>query len=551
MPGGQLNIVAIGQQNVILTENPSKTFWKSSYAKFTNFGKQNFRLDSEGNSGIRLSEESVFTFKVPRYADLLMDSYLSFDLPHIWSPILPPQEQDDGTFTDWAPYEFKWIDNIGAQLIKQIAITCGNQKLQEFSGQYLLAMVQRDYSDAKKRLFDEMSGNVSEMTDPGNSGARTNAYPNAFYTDNQAGAEPSIRGRTIYVPLNSWFGLKSQMSFPLIALQNNELTITITLRPIKELFQIRDVMDSENQFPYVAPNFNRGYMQFYRFLQTPPDISLDTSSYVDTRTIWNTNIHLNCTYCFLSDDERDVFAKKEQTYLFRQVRETIYRNVTGANKISVDSLGLVAGWMMYFQRSDANLRNEWSNRTNWPYAHLPSDLVPAETEITYEGAPGIGPGINYSGNLTGMLVTDTYTIQNQKSILRCLGILTDGQYRENVLPVGVFDYLEKYTRTAGSAPEGLYCYNFCLNTSPFEMQPSGAMNMSKFTQIEFEFSTIIPPHDPNAQTLSICDPSTGDVIGVNKSTWQIYEYNYDLVVMEERYNIVSFIGGNAGLMYAT
>ena len=77
------------------------------------------------------------------------------------------------------------------------------------------------------------------------------------------------------------------------------------------------------------------------------------------------------------------------------------------------------------------------------------------------------------------------------------------------------------------------------------------MNMSKFTQIEFEFSTIIPPHDPNAQTLSICDPSTGDVIGVNKSTWQIYEYNYDLVVMEERYNIVSFIGGNAGLMYAT
>jgi hypothetical protein len=31
----------------------------------------------------------------------------------------------------------------------------------------------------------------------------------------------------------------------------------------------------------------------------------------------------------------------------------------------------------------------------------------------------------------------------------------------------------------------------------------------------------------------------------------IYEYNYNLYVMEERINMVVFVGGNAGLMYAT
>ena len=106
-------------------------------------------------------------------------------------------------------------------------------------------------------------------------------------------------------------------------------------------------------------------------------------------------------------------------------------------------------------------------------------------------------------------------------------------------------------RTSGNAPDGLYCYNFCMNTSPFDLQPSGATNMSQFNKIEFEFTTVVPPLNPLAQTLTICDPQTGDIIGINKPTWQIYEYNFNLVVMEERFNQAIFLGGNAGLLYAS
>ena len=160
MAGGLLNLVSQGQQNIILNGNPSKTYWKAGYLKYTNFGKQNFRLDYEGTPTLRLNEESTFTFKVKRYADLLMDCYLSIALPNIWSPILPPREiiNSDGTttYTSWAPYEFKWIDNIGSQMISKITINCGNQKLQEYSGQYLLSAVQRDFSSEKLALFNEM-----------------------------------------------------------------------------------------------------------------------------------------------------------------------------------------------------------------------------------------------------------------------------------------------------------------------------------------------------------------------------------------------------------
>ena len=75
------------------------------------------------------------------------------------------------------------------------------------------------------------------------------------------------------------------------------------------------------------------------------------------------------------------------------------------------------------------------------------------------------------------------------------------------------------------------------------------MNLSKFNNIEFELQTYYPPLDPSAQTLTICDPS-GNIIGINKPVWNIYQYTYNFKLMEERYNILKFISGNAGLMYA-
>jgi hypothetical protein len=568
MPGGLMQLVSQGQQNIVLNGNPSKSFFKSTFHQYTNFGLQKFRVDFEGSKTLRLSEESYFTFKIPRYADLLMDCYLSVALPNIWSPILPPQQPTEETnalglsnIDQWAPYEFKWIEYLGAKMISKISITCGNYTLQEYSGDYLLAAVQRDFAGQKKDLFYDMIGHTPELNDPGNTGSRVNSYPNAYYTESPAGSDPSIRGRILYIPLNNWFGLKSQMAFPLTSLQYNELHINVTLRPINQLFTIRDVFDSTYNYPYVSPNFNLYYMQFYRFLQPPPDICLGIDSYTDLRTLWNADIHLNCTYCFLSNEEEKLFALNEQKYLIKQVNEQIFYNVTGPNKVTLDSIGMVSNWMFYFQRSDVNLRNEWSNYTNWPYNYMPVDVIQGPSDGNYliyrTNSSGtlvpvrIGPGVNPNGTLTGLLITPPYTPENEKNILVSMGILLDGAYRENIQPSGIFNYIEKYTRTSGYAPPGLYCYNFNLHSNNSDLQPSGGINMSRFAQIELEFNTIIPPLDPLAQSLTICDPETGSIIGVNKPTWRIYDYNFNLYLFEERINFIWFQGGNCGLTYAT
>jgi len=536
MPGGLLNIVSTGSANLILTGNPTKTFFKVIYSKYTNFGLQKFRLDFDGMRDLRITEPSKYTFKVKRYGDLLMDTYLVVNLPNIWSPIWSPSEQ---TGYQYSPYDFKWIDNIGTQLIQEIEITSGSVLLQKYSGQYLTAMINRDFNADKKALIDAMSGNVPELTNPGNNPARTstfpyqtNTYPSAQYTTSNAGSEPSIRGRTLYIPLNTWFSLDSRCAFPLIALQYNELIVNVTLRPIQQLFQVRDVFNSADGFPYVQPNFNENKFQMYRFLQTPPSTDLSSVNYENKSLIWNADVHLLSTYCFLSPEEQELFAAQDQVYLVKDVFEYDFLNVVGSKRVKLDtSSGMVANWMWYFQRNDVFLRNEWSNFTNWPYKTIPSNIV-------------LDP-------VSGLYITGNYSASNQKHILETFGILLSGEYREFPQPRGVYDYVEKYVRTQGFAKEGLYCYNFCLNTTPFEYQPSGAINTSRFKTVELEFTTYQPPIDEQGSNLEIaCDVQGNPISITQKPAWALYEHNYNMHVFEERYNVLSFIGGNCGMMYA-
>jgi hypothetical protein len=76
------------------------------------------------------------------------------------------------------------------------------------------------------------------------------------------------------------------------------------------------------------------------------------------------------------------------------------------------------------------------------------------------------------------------------------------------------------------------------------------MNLTKFKTIELEINTITPVADPvNSFFDIICDVD-GNPIGVNKQSWKMYDYTYNMTLFEERYNILSFIGGNCGMLYA-
>lgn len=527
MAGGLLNLVSIGQENVILYGNPQITFFKSTFKRLTNFGMQKFRIDHEGSRVLRMDTESKMSFKIPRYADLLYDTYLVINLPDIWSPLYL------NTNSEWVEYGFKWIEELGTNIIKEIEIEAGGHTLSKYTGEYFANIVKRDRNNTKKDLWDRMTGNITELNDPANAQGRVNTYPNAFYTTT-TNVRPSIRGRKLYIPLDMWFGRSSKMAFPLVSLQYTVLTIHLTLRPIRELYTIRDVLDNVNLNPYIAPNINVSEYQFWRFLNPPVN---NNQEQLTTNINWNSDIHLVSTYIFLDTKERELFASKPQQYLIKDVYIWDIPNIAGSNVVDIDSRGLISSYMLRFRRSDANLRNTWSNYTNWPYNNVPF-------QVTNSGSPD--PTLFITGNYTAETL-----IQNDKEILLDMGLLLDGKYRENILDGGVYNYIEKYNNTPGAAKDGLYIYSFALDTNDWNLQPCGAMSMDKFEDIQFQINTIEPPTniDISNQITNICDEE-GNIIGTRKNIWNLNDYNFDLTIFEERFNIIHFQSGMVGLKFA-
>lgn len=245
---------------------------------------------------------------------------------------------------------------------------------------------------------------------------------------------------------------------------------------------------------------------------------------------------------------------EEHAYLVKDVYEYQFQNVVGSQRVELKTSGLVTSWMFIFQRNDINMRNEWSNYTNWPYENLPDNLVNAPGAVSDPNYPSVlGPLLNPNGYNTGYYISGDFSQNNQRNILLTAAILLDGDYRELDLPTGIFQFLEKYKANSGSPDtyeDGIYCYNFCLNSDPFVRQPSGAMNLTKFKRIQIGFTTFVPPIDPALASFNVVCSAEGVPIAIQKNTWQLYDYNYNLTVYEERYNVITFIGGYCGAMFA-
>lgn len=592
MPGGSLNLQSTGELNIILNGNPKKSFFKTVYSKYCNFGMQKFRIDFEGAKKLHLTEDSVFKFKIPRYADLLTDTYFVATLPSIWSPICMGPEViysssnlNINDLSQCQPYEFKWIENLGSQLIRTVRFLINDQVIQEFTGQYLYNMMQRDFSKTKRKLYDEMTGNTAELNDPANYNNRNGNYPNASYlnmskTNWPNGIEPSIRGRNLYIPINIWFTLLSTSALPLASLQYSNVVIEIICRPIRELFVIRDVReymtniatpDSRcNYIDYVSPDVTSNYFEVYYFLYEPPEnkwgitgTSRDKELYPSKRTDWDANIHLMCSYIYLDDALVRQYAINKQSYLIKEVHEQTYYNIVATKEYlqEIKSIGLVSSWMWYFQRSDVNLRNEWSNYSNWDYNYLPypcTAYMDISNNNTSYPLPYRQPNIPLcppNGQICSIYLTGPQHIENTYNIMTSWGLLLDGEVRETQFPAGNVNYLEKFLRSNGHAKSGVYCYNFCIDTDPFNSQPSGAINLSKFNKVAFEYTTIEPPDisgDIYVSTLcnNVSENEVGTTILTTKPYYADYQYSYNLHIMEERYNMLVIEDGVGNLALA-
>ena len=125
---------------------------------------------------------------------------------------------------EYYPYEFKWIKHLGTHMIKEIKIWAGGTTLAKYSGEYIQCVNHRDRDLTKQSVFNQMTGHVKELYDPANAIGNDNKYPtSASFLHNNNNPAPSINGRLLYIPLESWFTQRStKTALPIIGIQYQE-----------------------------------------------------------------------------------------------------------------------------------------------------------------------------------------------------------------------------------------------------------------------------------------------------------------------------------------
>ena len=76
MGGGLLQIVAYGNQDNYLTNNPDITYFKNNYKKHTNFSIESIECTIDGTKNF----DNTITCTIPRNADLLSKIYIKINI---------------------------------------------------------------------------------------------------------------------------------------------------------------------------------------------------------------------------------------------------------------------------------------------------------------------------------------------------------------------------------------------------------------------------------------------------------------------------------------
>ena len=125
-------------------------------------------------------------------------------------------------------------------MIKEVEVQSGGQTLSRYTGEYFSFLAHKDNKN-QLDLWKQMIGDSPLLNHP--EIVYGNRYPNAVYQLGEVGTinvEPSIHGRKLYIPLDLWFCKSPSDALPLIATQYAPITIRIRLRPLQELYLVRD-----------------------------------------------------------------------------------------------------------------------------------------------------------------------------------------------------------------------------------------------------------------------------------------------------------------------
>ena len=525
MAGGIMQLVAYGAQDVFLTGTPEITFWKISYRRHTNFSMESIEQTFSGQAdfGRRV------TCTISRNGDLAYRTYLQVTLPQI-----------DQTMNTGGVYA-RWLDFIGEQLVAQVEVEIGGQRIDRQYGDWMHIWNQLTLSKEQQAGYYKMIGNTTALTyitDPG--------FANVSGPCAAAGGPAQVCAprnalpeTTLYVPLQFWFCRNPGLALPLIALQYHEVKINIDFRPIGEcLWAVKSLSATGTQ------SVSSAYQQSL----------VAASLYVD--------------YIFLDTDERRKMAQNPHEYLIEQLQFTGDESVgSSSNKIklnfnhpckelvwvvqpdeNVDYCASLEGGETLFKTLGAqpfNYTDAIDALPNAVHAFGGLDQTTGAngvigTDGLFEmskaggagGTDGTDVATSWNGAVAGSTLSDagTFVLAESALDMHCWGenpvvtakLQLNGQDRFSEREGSYFDIVQPFQHHTRAPDAGINVYSFALR--PEEHQPSGSCNFSRIDNAVLQLVL-----------------SSNIVSGTKTAKVRVYAVNY---------NVLRVMSGMAGPAYS-
>jgi hypothetical protein len=505
------------------------------------------------------------TCTVSRNGDLAYRTYLQVTLPEInQSMANNSKTEDTGVYA-------RWLDFPGHQLISQVEVEIGGQRIDRQYGDWMHIWMQLTLTSEQQRGYFKMIGNTTQLTfitDPSFSdidGPCESAAPRQVCAPRNALPET-----TLYIPLQFWFCRNPGLALPLIALQYHEVRFNIDLRPLEECLW---AVSSLSECPGGA-KVSTAYQQSL----------VAASLYID--------------YIFLDTDERRRMAQNPHEYLVEQLQFTGDESVgSSSNKIKLsfnhpckeliwvvqpdenvdycaswecgqtlygllgaqpfnytDALDVLPNAMHAFGGMDSLAENSTAfidasgmfndagatDVTNQVGAQWAGDgsLTGKKYGLSNFAGAQTGPTTDFDGVNTATGVNTTSTVSDAGSFvltetsldMHCWGenpvvtakLQLNGNDRFSEREGTYFDLVQPWQHHTRAPDTGINLYSFALR--PEEHQPSGSCNFSRIDNATFQLIL-----------------SSATVQGTRTAKVRVYAVNY---------NVLRIMSGMGGMAYS-
>jgi hypothetical protein len=208
MAGALMQIVAYGAQDLFLTGTPEITYWKVSYRRHTNFAIESIEQTFQGQADFGRRVSAILS----RNGDLAYRTYLQVTLPEINQDM---KSQTGGVYA-------RWLDYIGEQLVSQVEVEIGGQRIDRQYGDWMHIWNQLTMSAEQRRGYFKMIGHTTQLTYITDPQFADVAGPCASSGGPSQVCAPrnALPETTLYVPLLFWFCKNPGLALPLIALKS-------------------------------------------------------------------------------------------------------------------------------------------------------------------------------------------------------------------------------------------------------------------------------------------------------------------------------------------